>query len=379
MKPPVPPYETERLESLRRYQVLDTPPEPDFDDLVLLASRICETPISVISLVDEHRQWFKAGIGLNATETARDVAFCAHAICGRELFIVPDTLADERFAGNPLVTGDPKIRFYAGAPLTTPESHALGTLCVVDQMPRSLTAAQQEALRALARQVMVCLELRRERLERQRAERELRIRSSQHAAVTELSHRALAGEPPAELMQAAVALVAHTLQAELAGVWELQPDRAACVLNAGVGWNDNRVAHATVPVGGEIPDGLALLRQEPVAVEDFRTDTRFRAPALLRDHGVLSSLSVVIPNNGHPYGVLSVYATQPRPFSAQDIYFLQSVAHVLAVAIQRQDAGQHTKPRETRSLPSPNIEPLEAGDGALEPAGSNRVGEVKVQ
>ncbi len=357
MKPPVPPYETERLESLRRYQILDTPPEPDFDDLVLLASRICETPVSVISLVDEHRQWFKAGVGLDATQTARDVAFCAHAICGRELFIVPDTLADERFAGNPLVTGDPKIRFYAGAPLTTPEGHALGTLCVVDQMPRSLSAAQQEALRALARQVMVCLELRRERLERQRAERELRIRTSQHAAVTELSHRALAGESPAELMQAAVALVAHTLQVELAAVWKLQPDRATCVLSAAVGWNDNRVAHATVPVGGEIPDGLALLRQEPVAVEDFRTDTRFRAPALLRDHGVLSSLSVVIPNNGHPYGVLGAYSTQPRAFTKQDIYFLQSVAHVLAVAIQRKDAG----------------------DGELQHAENHWVGQVRVQ
>jgi GAF domain-containing protein len=375
LKPPVPPYEAERLETLRSYQVLDTLPEREFDDLALLASHVCETPSSAISLVDEHRQWFKARVGLSVTETARDMAFCAHAICRRELFIVPDARADERFAGHPWVTGGSKIRFYAGAPLTTPEGHALGTLCVADQTPRSLSAAQQDALRALARQVMSRLELRRERIERRQAEHELRVRTSQHAVVTELSLRALAGESPQELMQAAVALVAHTLQAELAGVWKLRTESAACSLKAGIGWNNHRVARATVPVGGDTPDGLTLLRQEPVTVEDFRTDARFRAPALLRDHGIVSSLTVVIPNNGQPYGALGAYTTQPRAFTSHDVYFLQSVAHVLAVAIHRQDAERQMKQLEAQLLQSPTAEALDAGDGELERTESNPVGE----
>ncbi len=153
--------EARRLKVLWQYDVLDTVPEEVFDDLTELAARICEAPIALISLIDEDRQWFKAKVGVTVNETSRDISFCSHAIKQHDLFIIPDATQDERFANNPLVISDPKIRFYAGAPLITPDGYALGSLCVIDQVPRELRAEQKQALRVLARHVMTQLELRR--------------------------------------------------------------------------------------------------------------------------------------------------------------------------------------------------------------------------
>jgi anti-sigma regulatory factor (Ser/Thr protein kinase) len=154
--------EAKRLAALRRYRILDTDPEQAFDDLTLLASHICGTPIALISLIDENRQWFKSRVGLSVTETARDVSFCNHAIQRPdELMIVPNALDDARFANNPLVTGDEHVRFYAGAPLLTTDGYALGALCVVDRVPRQLTDEQLRALDALRHQTEAQLELRR--------------------------------------------------------------------------------------------------------------------------------------------------------------------------------------------------------------------------
>jgi len=161
MKPSVSQPEKKRLNVLWQYDVLDTVPEQVFDDLTELAARICEAPIALISLVDENRQWFKSKVGVTVSETSRDISFCSHAIRQEGLFIIPDATLDERFARNPLVTSDPKIRFYAGAPLVTPDGHALGTLCVIDKVPRALGLEQQRALQVLARHVMTQLELRR--------------------------------------------------------------------------------------------------------------------------------------------------------------------------------------------------------------------------
>src|SRR3990172_6589075 len=161
MKAPLPANEAARLEALRKYKILDTASEEAFDDLTALAAHICEAPIALISLIDEDRQWFKSKVGLTITETSLDDSFCAHVILQSDVFIVPDALADERFATNPFVTSDPKIRFYAGVPLVTPDGHTLGTLCVVDHVPRELSSEQKEALRALSRQVVTQLELRR--------------------------------------------------------------------------------------------------------------------------------------------------------------------------------------------------------------------------
>ena len=156
-----PPNQLQRVAALRSYGILDTPPEAAFDDLTRIASVVCGVPIAVVNLIDESRQWFKSEIGLGVRETPLDSSFCAHAILQPGLFVVPDTLKDPRFACNPLVEGDPRLRFYAGALLQSPEGHALGTVCVLDYQPRDLKDDQKSVLLSLARQAMAQLELRR--------------------------------------------------------------------------------------------------------------------------------------------------------------------------------------------------------------------------
>ncbi len=207
--------EAARLAALRECAILDTDAEDIFDDIPRLASYICQTPIAIISLVDATRQWFKAKVGLEATGTPRDFSFCAHAILKPELFVVNDTQLDARFVANPLVTSEPHIRFYAGAPLITSDGHALGTLCVIDREPRQLSLEQQEALRALARQTVTQLELRRqantlvklnrkldeEIVERQQAER-AREETRARAEVNEMHYRFLAESIPQQVWTA---------------------------------------------------------------------------------------------------------------------------------------------------------------------------------
>jgi diguanylate cyclase (GGDEF)-like protein len=158
---PVPENEVRRLDALGEYNIMDSLPEQAYEDLAKLAATICGTPIALVTLLDDHRQWFKAKVGLEVDETPRSQAFCAHAIMKPDdVMTVEDAALDDRFAGNPLVVGDPHIRFYAGAPIVTPTGEALGTVCVIDREPRQLTENQLEALRILSREIVVQLELR---------------------------------------------------------------------------------------------------------------------------------------------------------------------------------------------------------------------------
>ena len=169
---PLHPQENKRISVLNSYEILDSEAEIVFDDLTQLASAICGTQISLISLVDENRQWFKSKVGIDAEQTDRSVAFCSHAILGKDVFEVPNALNDSRFSDNPLVEGFPSIRFYAGAPLITDEGVPLGTLCVIDQEPKKLTADQEKALEILSRQVVGQLDLRLNARKKERAAKE---------------------------------------------------------------------------------------------------------------------------------------------------------------------------------------------------------------
>ena len=154
--------ESERVSALKGYGVLDTPNEPQFDSIVRDAAKRFGAPIALISLIDENRQWFKAKVGLEPSETPRNISFCTHAIRGPEVFVVNDAMTDDRFSSNPLVTGDPSIRFYAGAPLKTEAGQRIGTLCVIDSRPRAaLTDAQRIDLESLARRTVAAFELRK--------------------------------------------------------------------------------------------------------------------------------------------------------------------------------------------------------------------------
>lgn len=160
-KPNLHPREEERLKALENLNILDTLSEKEFDEITFIASKICGTPIALISLVDEKRQWFKSKVGLSASETPKDIAFCAHAILQDDVFVIPDSAQDDRFSDNPLATGAPHVRFYAGAPLLDPRTNLpIGTLCVIDEKPRTLDSVQVAMLKALSNQVYKLLELR---------------------------------------------------------------------------------------------------------------------------------------------------------------------------------------------------------------------------
>lgn len=245
--------EQARLAALRRYRILDTDPERAFDDLTMLASQICGTPISLITLVDEDRQWFKSEVGLGIRQTARSVAFCAHAIREPGIMQVPDARQDERFRDNPLVTGAPRIRFYAGAPLTTPDGHALGTLCVIDTEPRRLTDDQLRALDVLRRQAEAQLELRRNltELETALAERD-RAEAEQAALIAEL-------RASLEKVDKLSALMPYCSTCEMDIVIPAMPSAIPTVsegvrqLLQGKGWNDDEL----MPVELALDEALA--------------------------------------------------------------------------------------------------------------------------
>jgi len=199
-----------RILSLQRYRILDTSPDKQFDRITTLASELLDAPIALVSLVDEHRQWFKSKVGLDASETPREHAFCAHAILDDSVLQITDAALDPRFANNPLVTSYPNIRFYAGAPLITDDGHRLGTLCVIDQKPRTLNKQQLDTLRGLSQLVVDALELHLNRLEHSEMRTELRHHRQDLAQFERLTSHDLHG--PLRQMRTATAMVRDDIE-----------------------------------------------------------------------------------------------------------------------------------------------------------------------
>ncbi|MCA1564159.1 MAG: PAS domain-containing protein [Acidobacteria bacterium] len=231
-KAPVPCNEAERIAALHECAILDTEAEESFDDIVRLAAYICETPVALVSLVDTARLWFKAKVGFDAGELPRHSTFCTQAILTPEPFVIEDASADKRFAKNPYVISDPHVRFYAAVPLVTPEGHALGVLCVLDHVPRTLKDEQQEALNVLARQTMTQIELRRNsntlaelnrKLDREIAERTRAEREREEILTSEQEARAAS-----EANEQRYRFLAESIPQQ---VWTAQPDGALDYVN----------------------------------------------------------------------------------------------------------------------------------------------------
>ncbi len=346
MKPPIPGNEAQRVAALREYRILDTLPEQAYDDLTRLAAQICGTPVALITLIDADRQWFKARFGVEQIESPRDVSFCAHAILETDLFEVPDTTRDLRFADNPGVTGGMRVRFYAGAPLVNMDGHTLGTLCVIDTVPRRLTEGQQSALQALARQAMAQLELRRnvarlEVLVEERRQREIDAigraarAAHHHSVLMELARMEKSNFSHA--LRVITKRDAETLRVARVGVWLFEQEGEAlgcrCIYDARKQDYDPgpRIS------ASEFPRYFAAIEENrALAATDARTDPRtseFR-DTYLRVNGITAMLDVPIWRDGRVAGVVCHEDTAgPREWTAEDEDFAVSVADMVSLAL----------------------------------------------
>lgn len=368
---PLPPDEPGRLVALKAHGLLDTPPEESLDDLAALTAELCQAPIALITLVDESRQWFKAKVGIDFQQTPRDLAFCAHAICSPDLFVVEDALADERFARNPLVTAAPHIRFYAGAPLRTEEGHALGTLCIIDREPRTLLPGHERVLRALSRHVVLQLEMRRtgealtranagleSRMRAQTAElhaviERLRVEAAERLRVEEAARRRsdqllrfgaallkLATTPHGNLdaaLRQIAKVSAHTLGVERSAIWLFDEARTALRCRCGHRLRGRTKGFAAILDAHDFPGFFQTLDKSPViAAPDISQDERtrelsekFLPPG---ENGAL--LVVPIRLRGEIAGFLENSHGAVRVWSQEEQDFAHSVAGTAALALE---------------------------------------------
>jgi signal transduction histidine kinase len=379
MSSPLPANEADRLAELHALDILDTSPEAALDDLVALIAELYEAPIALITILDANRQWYKAKVGSNATQTPRDIAFCSHAICQSDVLVVPDAAADERFARNPLVTGDPNIRFYAGAPLITSSGHAIGTLCVIDRKPRELTAKQERLLQLFSRHVVTHFEMRRALAERTRAKEELaqanasfdlRLRRKaaelemlQERSRAETAERSLGEETirrrSDQLLRFEAALLklvttsypdlasalrqiteisAHTLGVERVSVWLFDEDRTELRCRDIYFLSSDSHGSGMKLGATDSPKYFAELSKcLTIAADDARTDERTRelTDIFLEKFGVHAVLAVPIRLRGDMVGVLSHGHTRNvRAWNQEEQDFANAAAGVVALALE---------------------------------------------
>ncbi len=351
---PTPENEAARLQAVYRCRILDTDPEGAFDDLTRLAARICGTPMAAVSLVDAGRQWFKSAVGISATETSREVSFCAYAILGSDLLIVPDALADERFASTPLVTADPKIRFYAGAPLVTGQGYALGTLCVMDHQPRELGEEQQDALRILARQVVEQLELRLSLGELKRSVADLR-RAESHVATQYATTRVLIESASlGDATQKILRVICENLGWEHAAVWSV--DRIGNLLRCVDTWHtaaqdfpefEAISRRVTFAPGIGLP-GRVWSTGRSAWIPDVLLDTNFpRGPIAARE-GLHSAFGFPILQGSETLGVMEFFSREIRQPDEELLQMMTTIGSQIGHLIERRQAEDSVRESEER-------------------------------
>ncbi|PXW63066.1 GAF domain-containing protein [Methylobacterium sp. B4] len=328
----------DRLAELEALEILDTVPEEGFDDAVQIARLICHAPVALISLVAADRQWFKARAGFPDCETDLGRSVCAYALSAPDLLVIPDLSTDPRTRNNPLVTGEPHIRFYAGAPLRTPSGHVMGSLCVIDHRPRpeGLTEAQQDGLRRLARQVMILLRERRQLARMQAAEVLTRAAAARRAALIELGDHLRDRGTVEEMTATAAEIVGRTLNGSRAGYGEL--DASGRFVSIPRDWSLpgelSLVGRHRLADYGSL--GPVIERGDTLVVSDVGTDGRTAEHAApFGAINITAMLNVPVRERGRTVGLLFVHSPTVRSWAPEEIAFARNVADRVQVGLAR--------------------------------------------
>jgi transcriptional regulator with GAF, ATPase, and Fis domain len=337
-----PAEETRRLDILRTYEILDTSPEPEFDDLARLASYFFKMPIALVTLVDEQREWFKAKVGFDPSEASRE-GFCSFTILGKDLVVSHDTTKDPRFSDNPYVTGPPFCRFYAGAPLLAPEGPAIGTLSVIDTTPREFSEKDGEALVQLARQVQTQLELRRALMLARRAETAVRAsaaRSMRHeATLVSLSRSLFEAGSLEEALRKIVQETAETLGLARVNAWRYQSDHGGIRCAAHFQSSTRTFSSGMELRASDFPGYFEALRKNNlIAADDAILDPRTRefAESYLTPLGISSMLDAPVFVGNSLEGVLCLEHVGPRRVWTEDEkVFAIGAANLVSLALEQ--------------------------------------------